>query len=101
MKIFEIINEGLDADQKRVGQVGGKERAKKIGTVLGTAPKQHPFKGRLVGEDTVKEVAPPGMEDWIKDRKADFKQRYGDRWQEVLYATAWKQKKNKRADKVR
>lgn len=87
----EKIGEDIDADQKRVGQVSGKEKAKKIGTVLGTSPKQHPFKGRLVGEDTVKEVAPPGMEDWIKDRKADFKKRYGDRWQEVLYATAWKQ----------
>ena len=51
MRINELVNEGLDADQKRVGQVGGKEKAKKIGTVLGTAPKQHPFKGRLVGED--------------------------------------------------
>lgn len=51
MKINDIIDEGLDADQRRVGQVGGKERAKKIGTVLGTPPKQHPFKGRLVGEE--------------------------------------------------
>ena len=42
----------------------------------------------------VMEVAPPGMEDWIRDRKADFKKRYGDRWQQVLYATAWKRKKN-------
>ncbi len=39
----------------------------------------------------LQEKAPPGMEQWIKDRKADFKQRYGDRWKEVLYATAWKQ----------
>ena len=84
-------NESLDADQKSVGQVGAKEKAKKIGQVLGTAPKQHPFKGRLVGESEIKEVAPPGMEDWIKDRKADFKKRYGDKWEEVLYATAWKQ----------
>lgn len=45
-------------------------------------------------KESVTEVAPPDMEDWIKDRKADFKKRYGDRWQEVLYATAWKQKKN-------
>jgi hypothetical protein len=45
-------------------------------------------------KESVTEVAPPGMEDWIKDHKADFKKRYGDRWQEVLYATAWKQKKN-------
>ena len=47
--VDEIL-EGLDADQKRVGQVGGKEKAKKIGTVLGTAPKKHPFNKRLVGE---------------------------------------------------
>lgn len=38
----------------------------------------------------INEVAPPGMEDWIKDRKEEFKKRYGDRWEEVLYATAWK-----------
>ena len=45
------------------------------------------------------ESAPPGMEKWIKDRKADFKKRYGDRWQEVLYATAWKQhNKNESAE---
>jgi hypothetical protein len=42
----------------------------------------------------LQESAPPGMEKWIKDRKPEFKKRYGDRWQEVLYATAWKHKKN-------
>lgn len=42
----------------------------------------------------LQEKAPPGMEQWIKDRKPEFKKRYGDRWQEVLYATAWKQHKN-------
>ncbi len=93
MRLHEL-NEGLDADQKRVGQVAGEESAKDISPVLGKEQKQHPFKGRLVGEDAVNEVAPPGMEDWIKDRKADFKKRYGDRWQEVLYATAWKRKNN-------
>jgi hypothetical protein len=36
------------------------------------------------------EKAPPGMEDWVKGRKEDFKERYGDRWEEVLYRTAWK-----------
>jgi hypothetical protein len=46
---------------------------------------------KQMGESQVNEKAPPGMEDWIKDRKAEFKDRYGDRWQEVLYATAWKQ----------
>ncbi len=42
-------------------------------------------------EKALNEVAPPGMEGWIKDRKPEFKDRYGDRWEEVLYATAWKQ----------
>lgn len=38
------------------------------------------------------EKAPPGAkaERFIKQSKEDFKKRYGDRWQEVLYATAWK-----------
>lgn len=93
MRLHEIT-EGLDSNQRRVGQVGAEEQASTVSPVLGKKDKQHPFKGRLVGEDTVQEAAPPGMEDWIKDRKADFKKRYGDRWQEVLYATAWKQKKN-------
>lgn len=43
----------------------------------------------------IHEEAPPGMEDWIKDRKAEFKKQYGDRWQEVLYATAWKEHNKK------
>jgi hypothetical protein len=40
----------------------------------------------------VEESAPPGKkaEDFIKSNKAGFKDRYGDRWEEVLYATAWK-----------
>jgi len=42
--------ESLDSDQKRVGQVGGKEKAKPIGQVLAKPTKQHPYKGRLVGE---------------------------------------------------
>jgi hypothetical protein len=46
-------------------------------------------------EDVIEvlEVAPPGKkaEKWIKDRKADFKERYGKDWSKVLYATAWKQ----------
>jgi len=44
-----------------------------------------------IEEEVVTEVAPPGMEGWIKKRKPEFKERYGDRWEEVLYATAWKQ----------
>jgi hypothetical protein len=41
----------------------------------------------------VTEVAPPGKkaEEFINDRKEDFKKRYGKNWERVLYATAWKQ----------
>ncbi len=48
----------------------------------------------------LQEKAPPGMEQWIKDRKPEFKKRYGDRWQEVLYATAWKQKNNESVEEA-
>lgn len=41
------------------------------------------------------EVAPPGMEDWIKANKEEFKKQYGSKWEEVLYATAWKMKDKK------
>jgi hypothetical protein len=38
------------------------------------------------------ESAPPSKEaeDWVKANKKRFKDEYGDRWEEVLYATAWK-----------
>lgn len=37
------------------------------------------------------EVAPPGMEDWVKKNKARFSKEYGDKkGKSVLYATAWK-----------
>ena len=39
------------------------------------------------------EKAPQGKkaERFIKKHKGDFKKRYGDAWEQVLYATAWKQ----------
>ena len=45
-------------------------------------------------EETIHEVHPPGpgFENWVNHRKAEFKKRYGDRWEQVLYATAWKLK---------
>jgi len=46
-------------------------------------------------QKSLDEEAPPGMESWIKKRKPEFKERYGNRWEEVLYATAWKQHNNK------
>jgi hypothetical protein len=70
-----VPNESLDADQKRAGQVGGKERAKKIGTVLGTDPKQHPFKGRLVGEG--EEGSPEGVEHLTKELLQHIVQQVG------------------------
>lgn len=51
VRVNNCVPESLDADQKRVGQVGAKEKAKPIGQVLDKPPKQHPFKGRLVGEE--------------------------------------------------
>lgn len=40
----------------------------------------------------VSESAPPGKkaEDFIKGAKEDYKKRYGKRWEELLYRTAWK-----------
>jgi GNAT superfamily N-acetyltransferase len=43
------VAEGLDANQKKAKQVPSTEMPKKTSTVLGQAPKQHPFKGRAVG----------------------------------------------------
>lgn len=40
----------------------------------------------------MKEVAPPGMESWIKSNKERFKKQYGNikKAMSILYATAWK-----------
>jgi hypothetical protein len=40
----------------------------------------------------IPEEAPPGdkAERFIRKNKADFKDRYGENWERVLYATAWK-----------
>ncbi len=56
MKIRDL-EEGLDKNQRRVGQVGGEESAKSTGPILGADSKQHPFKGRLVGEDSNEKIA--------------------------------------------
>jgi len=45
------------------------------------------------------EDTPPGMEDWVLDNKKEFKKRYGSRWEEVLYATAWKIHNQENGDK--
>lgn len=42
------------------------------------------------------EVAPEGAkaEEFINKHKSAFKKRYGDEWERVLYALAWKMKNN-------
>ena len=49
-------------------------------------------KKNKVSEDYVEEDAPPSdkAERFIKKNKNTFKDKYGDRSKEVLYATAWK-----------
>ena len=48
--------------------------------------------GRLYSKPAIAESAPPGKEaeDWIMKNKSRFKDEYGDDWEKVLYATAWK-----------
>lgn len=43
-------------------------------------------------EFILSEKAPPGeeAEQWIIDNKEAFKKKYGEDWESVLYATAWK-----------
>jgi hypothetical protein len=40
----------------------------------------------------VQEVSPPGpkAEKWIVANKPRFQKQYGDKWEEILYSTAWK-----------
>lgn len=51
------------------------------------------------GESIIYEDAPPDMEDWVLDNKEEFKKRYGSKWEEVLYATAWKIHNEENGDK--
>ncbi len=55
------------------------------------------IKSLIAWNDEIKEVAPPGKdaEEFIKNSKDKFKKRYGDNWEKVLYATAWKVNGNK------
>ena len=47
-------------------------------------------------QESLKESAPSDEEEFVKSAKDDFKKRYGNRWRQVLYATAWK-KHNKKS----
>lgn len=59
------------------------------GHVKKVVPIEHD-KQEQIDEGVLVEVAPPDEEKFVKDAKGDFKKRYGKRWKEVLYATAWK-----------
>lgn len=52
-EVTPVPTKGLNKQQKSVGQVPGTEKAKSTGPILGAEPKQHPFKGRLVGTESV------------------------------------------------
>ena len=43
-------------------------------------------------KESIKEESPPSAkaERFIKKNKESFKDKYGERWKEVLYSTAWK-----------
>ena len=49
-RVNNCVPESIDADQKKAKQVPATEMPKKTSPVLGKSPKQHPFKGRAVGE---------------------------------------------------
>lgn len=77
------------AEQKEVKQINFAIRAKEKEKAADTKGAKKAVKETK----TVTEKAPPGKkaEEFIKDNKAKFKKQYGKRWEEVLYATAWKQ----------
>ena len=79
----------MDSELKKILDLAGVKY--KDSSVNTTAHTQSGKQKLSEGYDVVGEEAPPGMEDWIKDRKDSFKKQYGDEWKEVLYSTAWKE----------
>ncbi len=77
------------AEQKEVKQINFAIRAKEKEKAADVKGAKKPVKETKA----MTEKAPPGKkaEEFIKDNKAKFKKQYGKRWEEVLYATAWKQ----------
>lgn len=65
-----------------------KEKDKENDTEVTRKPKEN--KKHSSNKTRITEKAPPGTEDWIKKRKKDFKERYGNEWKQALYSTAWK-----------
>jgi hypothetical protein len=69
---YDVPGEGLSEDQDRMRRAGDN------------------YGDSEFDEVTQMEVAPPSdkAEEFIQKNKGDFKKRYGERWKEVLYATA-------------
>lgn len=84
MRLHELT-EGLDGNQRRAGQVGAEEKASSVSPVLGKKDKQHPFKGRLVGEQGVAEGFGFDQE-WMSDTELDqyVPERLQQQWRELL-----------------
>ena len=75
---FEMLEEkNLDLEQVMTGDIAG------MTLPMGSMRRRNP---------NLTEVAPEGekAEEFITKNKAAFKKRYGDNWERVLYATAWK-----------
>ena len=75
---FEMIEERkLDLEQVMTGDIAG------MTLPIASLKRRNP---------SLTEVAPEGgkAEEVIQKNKASFKKRYGDEWEKVLYATAWK-----------
>ena len=80
------------------GEWGTKEMADRYCKVTPGQPDDTiNIKSLVNWNDEIKETAPPGKdaEEFINNSKEKFKKRYGDRWEKVLYATAWKVYGNK------
>ena len=75
---FELLEaKKLDVEQVMTGDIAG------MTLPIGSLRRRDP---------SLTEVAPEGKkaEEFITKNKASFKKRYGDNWERVLYATAWK-----------
>lgn len=62
---------------------------------------EHAFKYHMDDPAVILEEAPPDkeLEQWIKDNKAKFKEKYGEKGEGILYATAWKRYNSKKEGK--
>lgn len=65
--------------------------------VANMAGRFEPWPKEVLVRESITEAAPPDpeIEKWIVANKAKFRKEYGDKWEEPLYATAWKMYNNK------